>query len=292
MQILFHLGAHCTDEGLLIRSILRNRAALAREGIVVPGPGRYRELLGDVSTTLRGEAADADTEAMLLDAIRDDETAERIVLSNEHFICRDSVVLSRDGLYSKIGKAQWLAACFPSHKAEFALAVRNPATLLPDLVARYAKTPEAKKDALAGVPIGHLNWSDVVIRLRDAVPGARIVVWCHEDTPFLWSEIMRELTQHDPFTRLDGALDMAERIITDEGMRRLDEFLRTRSDLTETRRRAAIAAFLEAHAVPDEVETEADIPGWTDDTLDDLTELYEEDVARLAGLDGIRFIEP
>ena len=103
---------------------------------------------------------------------------------------------------------------------------------------------------------------------------------------------MRELTQHDPFTRLDGALDMAERIITDEGMRRLDEFLRTRSDLTETRRRAAIAAFLEAHAVPDEVETEADIPGWTEDTLDDLTELYEEDVARLAGLDGIRFIEP
>ncbi len=292
MQILFHLGAHCTDEGLLIRSILRNRAALAREGISVPGPGRYRELLGEVSTTLRGEDADDETEAMLLDAIRDDESADRVILSNEHFVCRDSVVLSSEGLYSKIGKAQWLSACFPGHSAEFALAVRNPATFLPDLVARYATTPEAKKDALTGVPLGHLSWTDVVRRLRDAVSGARIVVWCHEDTPFLWSEIMRELTQHDPFTRLEGALDVAERIISDEGMRRLTEFLTTRSDLTETRRRAAISAFLEAHAVPDEIETEVDLPGWTEDTLDDLTELYEEDVARLASLDGICFIEP
>ena len=32
MEILFHLGAHCTDGGLLIKSILRNRATLSREG--------------------------------------------------------------------------------------------------------------------------------------------------------------------------------------------------------------------------------------------------------------------
>ena len=38
MQIVFHLGAHCTDDGLLIRSILKNRAKLAAEGIGVPGP--------------------------------------------------------------------------------------------------------------------------------------------------------------------------------------------------------------------------------------------------------------
>ena len=78
MNILFHLGAHCTDDGLLIRSILRNRAALSQEGILVPGPSRYRELLGDVSTSLRGEIASEDSEAMLVEAIRDDDSAERL----------------------------------------------------------------------------------------------------------------------------------------------------------------------------------------------------------------------
>ena len=81
MEIIFHLGAHCTDDGLLIRSILKNRARLAEEGIGVPGPSRYRELLGEASTVLRGDPADEETEDGLLEAIRDDETADRVVLS-------------------------------------------------------------------------------------------------------------------------------------------------------------------------------------------------------------------
>ena len=89
MQILFHIGAHATDQGLLIRSILRNRGDLSKEGIVVPGPSRYRELIGNVSTTLRGEPASRDTEELILEAIGDDDHAERIDLSNEHFLCRD-----------------------------------------------------------------------------------------------------------------------------------------------------------------------------------------------------------
>ena len=101
MQIVFHLGAHCTDGGLLIRSILRNRAALADEGVLVPGPSRYRELLGDISTTLRGDVADDETEAMVLEAICDDNTADRIVLSNENFLCRAHVALDRERLYPK-----------------------------------------------------------------------------------------------------------------------------------------------------------------------------------------------
>ncbi|MXQ06776.1 hypothetical protein GQ651_02840 [Alphaproteobacteria bacterium GH1-50] len=291
MQILFHLGAHCTDDGLLIRSILRNRARLAEEGIVVPGPGRYRELIGDVSTKLRGAPASAETETLLIETIRDDESADRIVLSSENFLCRDKVALGPDGLYPKADKAAWLRACFPSHEVGFALAVRNPATFIPDLVARHAETPEARGAALAGVALEQLLWSDVVARIAGAVPGAPITVWCHEDTPFLWSEIMRDLTQHDPFTALDGALDMAERIITPDGLSRLSEFLSTRADLTENRRRTAIAAFLEAHAVSEAVETVIDIPGWTEETVADLTELYEMDVARIRTIPGVTFLE-
>ena len=285
MQILFHLGAHCTDNGLLIRSILRNRATLAREGIGVPGPGRYRELLGDVSTTLRGAAADEDTEAMLIEAIRDDDTAERIILSNDNFLCRPDKAIAPDMLYPKAEKSAWLRQCLPSHEIEFAIALKNPATFLPELC-------RATDISLEGVSLGGLMWSDVVATIAEANPGRRLVVWCHEDTPFIWSEIMREITAHDPYTQLDGAFDMFETIISPEGMTRLTEFLDARNVTSEVKRRRAMSAFLEAHALRDAIEAEIDIPGWTDDTVAALTDLYEEDVAEITRMDGVTFIAP
>ena len=45
MRIVFHLGAHCTDDERLIRCLLKNRGLLAAQGIIVPGPAHYRSLI-------------------------------------------------------------------------------------------------------------------------------------------------------------------------------------------------------------------------------------------------------
>ena len=288
MEILFHLGAHCTDNGLLIRSILRNRAKLAAEGISVPGPSRYRELLGDVSTTLRGAPADADTEAMILEAICDDDTAARVVLSSDNFLCRPDVVLALDGLYPKAQKSAWLRQCLPSHKAEFAIAVRNPATFIPEVL----ETVGNGYDALEGVALGDLLWSEAIADISVANPDARIIAWCQEDTPFIWSEIMREVTGHDPFTELEGEFDMLDTIISSEGMTRLIEFLDARQVTGQSKRRRAVSAFLDVHAIDAAVETEIDIPGWTSETIEMLSEQYEDDVARISRMSGVTFISP
>lgn len=292
MQILFHLGAHCTDGGLLIRSILRNREVLAREGIGVPGPGRYRELLRDVTTALRGEPASNSSEAMLLEAIRDDDTAERIVLSNENFLCRDAVVLADGMLYPKAHKSAWLRQCFPNHQVEFGVAMRNPATFVPDILRRVDPDGANHGDLLATVSLSRLLWSDVIARIAEHNPGARILAWCHEDTPFTWIEIIRELTASDPYTTLDGEFDMLEQIISPDGMARLKSFLTSRDVSSPTRRRAAIGAFLEAYAIEDAIEEEIDVPGWTDETIEDLTALYDEDVALIARMPGVEVIQP
>ena len=67
MRIVYHLGVHCTDEDRLVRCLLKNRATLAEEGIAVPSPTRYRKLLRDAATQLRGAPASDDTAAMILD---------------------------------------------------------------------------------------------------------------------------------------------------------------------------------------------------------------------------------
>ena len=288
MEIIFHLGAHCTDDGLLIRSILKNRARLAEEGIGVPGPSRYRELLGEASTALRGGAADEDTEASIIEAICDDETAERIVLSSDNFLCRADVVLAEDGLYPKAGKSSWLRQCLPSHQAGFAMGLRNPATFVPELLRLTGQGEEALDD----VTITDLLWSDVLADIAVANPGARIIAWCHEDTPFVWSEIIREITGHDPFTEIDGEFDMLDRIMSDEGMTRLIDFLDARQVTSQSKRRKAVAAFLEAHAIEEAVEAEIDLPGWTDETIDMLTQLYEDDVERIAAMPEVTLITP
>ena len=54
MRIVYHLGAHCTDDERLLRCLLKNRGALAEQGIVVPSPTRYRTLLRDTAVHLQG----------------------------------------------------------------------------------------------------------------------------------------------------------------------------------------------------------------------------------------------
>lgn len=290
MEILFHLGAHCTDDGLLIRSILRNRAQLASDGIIVPGPGRYRELLGSVSTTLRGDTATEDTEAMLIEAISDDDTAARIVLSNESFICRDKVAIGADGLYPKAEKSAWLRRCFPSHDVHFALGLRNPATFVPALLSTLS---DQDRDAcLDLLDLDQLSWADVIAEILEANPNATLTLWAHEDTPFIWSEIMREVTGHDTYTTLDGAHDMLAQILSTKGMTRLQTFLDNHSDITEARRRKTIAAFLEAYALPDEIEEEIDLPGWTLDTIADLTAAYYDEIERIKAMPRVIWLEP
>ena len=288
MQIVFHLGAHCTDDGLLIRSILRNRARLAKEGIIVPGPARYRELLGETSTRLRGDKADTETEALIMDTICDDDTAERVVLSSDNFLCRAKKAIDADGLYPKAEKSAWLSACLPSHTAVFALGIRNPASFLPELAKQFPAGTSLPDPLLPDT----LLWSDVIADIAAANPGNDILVWCHEDTPFIWSEIMAEITGHDPFTELEGEFDMLDRIMTDDGMERLREFLESRGVSDQFKRRRAVSAFLEAHAIEDEIEAEIDLPGWTDETVQELTELYEEDVTRIAALPNVTFVTP
>lgn len=292
MNIVFHLGLHCTDGGLLIRSLLQNRQTLSRVGVSVPGPMVYRELLGDLSTRLRGDMASPAEEAELVGSISPDTSYERVVLSNENFLCRSAVAVGPDCLYPKAAKSAWLRGCFPSHQVEFAFALRNPAGFLPDLLAGKAGAPPTDTVLADGLWFDDLRWSDVVRRIVQANHDSPVTVWCHEDTPFIWADIQRTLTGVDAAQSLEGELDMAETIMTAEGFSRLREFLTNRDVSNPTKRRRAIAAFLEAHVMREAIEDEIDLPGWTDETVAALTDLYEEDLDRIAGMPGVTLLTP
>ncbi|MCV2881380.1 hypothetical protein [Actibacterium sp. XHP0104] len=291
MQVVYHLGAHFTDEDRLLKCLLKNRDTLAHQGIVVPGPGRYRALLREARNKLRGQPAPLALQEEMLDRILDDTDAGRVVFSNQTFLCIPPRVLRGGRLYADAGqKALALAQLFPQAQIEFFLAVRNPATFVPTVFHNSGET--SLETFMDGADPRELRWSEVVRDLREANPEAEITVWSNEDTPLIWGQLLADLAGHEPQTMLDGIDDFVASLMAPEGFKRMQAYLAGHPPENEIQRRRVIAAFLDKYALTDEIEMELDMPGWTEDLVEDITELYEEDLFEIERMPGVTFITP
>mgnify|MGYP003978380441 len=45
MQIVYHIGAHCTDQDALHASLVKNKAALVQNQVALPHPRKYRNVI-------------------------------------------------------------------------------------------------------------------------------------------------------------------------------------------------------------------------------------------------------
>ena len=137
MQIAFHIGANCTDEDRLLKSILRNTDALLQEGISVPGPSRYRRLLRETTQSLGTEQTAPDTRDILIDAIVEDDNIKRIVLSNDNFISIPKRIFDHGVFYPQAEtKVRGLHRLFPDDDIAMYLGIRNPVTFLIETIQR------------------------------------------------------------------------------------------------------------------------------------------------------------
>ena len=53
-----------------------------------------------------------------------------------------------------------------------------------------------------------------------------------------------------------------------------------------------IAAFLDKFALDEEIEEELDMPGWTEELVAELTEVYDEDVLAIQRIPGVTVLTP
>jgi hypothetical protein len=290
MRIVYHLGAHCTDEDRLVRCLLKNRGILAEQGIIVPSPTRYRKLLRDTAVQLRGATASQDTEAMILDQIMDEAVADRLILSWASFMSFPVYAL-RGALYRDGGeRMRDFTRIFPDIEAEFHLAIRNPATFLPELRAKAGA--KGHEDILADFDPHGLRWSEAIRQLLDANPQVPLTVWCDEDTPLIWPEVLHAVSGHAPGTKLADVDDILASVMTEAGLARYQTYCRDHPPQSVSQRRRIVTAFLEKFGRGDQLDYEIDLPGWTDILVRELTEAYLADVERIARMPGVSFIEP
>lgn len=290
MRIVYHLGAHCTDDERLIRCLWKNRETLAQQGIIVPAPTRYRNLLRDTAVTLKGRAASRDTQAVVLDEIMEEERADRLILSWDNFLSYPQWVIRGRALYPAAAeRIRAFTQIFPEIESEFHLAIRNPASFLPVL---YNRTRGKNFDEfMGGADPRALSWLKLVQEVRAHNPDSSLTIWCDEDTPLIWPEVLRAVSGHAIGTVLTETDDLLAEIMSPEGMDRMRAYLAANPPASILQRRRIVSAFLDKFALPDQVDLELDLPGWDEAMVEDITGQYRRDIAQIRALPGVTFIE-
>ncbi|MCC5975785.1 MAG: hypothetical protein JJT81_17290 [Rubellimicrobium sp.] len=295
MQIVFHIGANCTDGDILLRSLMKDVDRLGRDGVVVPGPGRYRKMIRETIQSLGPGADQPDpaTRDVLLETILDGQEPRRMVMSNQAFLALPQRVFDGRQFYGLARhKVAALETIFAEDELELFVALRNPATFIPAVWAQA--TEESFDSFMGGFDPLDLRWSDLVARLRNAAPQARLTVWCNEDSLLIWNTLLHRLAGSPPGTAtaepLGGAWDMLATTMTPDGLARLLSYIKTHPGQSEAQVRLVIGAFLDKYAIQGEIEQEVDLPGWDMPLIEELTRRYEADVALIAAMEGVDFI--
>ncbi|MDU8929111.1 hypothetical protein RXV86_17085 [Alisedimentitalea sp. MJ-SS2] len=291
MQLVFHVGLHRTDEDRILKCLLKNRGDFADEGTLVPPPGRYRKLIGETVAALSKAQPAPDAREILLDTILEGEAADRLLLSNQNFFSFPKFAASNGVFYHKaVTRVGQLKQLFAGDQIELFFALRDPASFLPAL---FEKAPvDDFVEMTSGVDPRDLRWSELVARLREAHPDVPLTIWCNEDSPLIWAQIIREMAGIEPGRKIQGGFDLLAEIMTREGMKRFRAYLKDRPVMTEIQKRRVMVAFLDKFAREDMIEEELDLPGWTEELVDELSEIYEEDIYEIARMPGVNFIQP
>lgn len=291
MQVIFQTGAHSTEHERLLKCLLANKENFSAHGVAVPGPGRYRPLLRDTLEAMTRADPAPDARDVLVDTILDNEKADRVILLNTHFLGTQRDAIGDNRFYplaeQKIGQLRQL---FEFDQVEVFMAVRNPAAFVPSVLTSAPK-PRAQAIMNSLDPTA-LQWSELVSRVRDSIPDVSLTLWCNEDAPLIWAQLLREIAGLEHGAQVEGEYSLLDEIMTPEGMKRFRAYLGQQPDMTEMHLRRIIAAFLDKFAKEDAVEEEIDLPGWTEDLVDELTDLYDEDVHAIQRIPGVQFIAP
>jgi len=291
MQMVFHMGVHSTDGDRMLKTLLNNRSALQKVGTEIVTPNSHRGMFDEALKSLNGGTATPEMEQIMLDAMLASDHTSRVVMSTPTFMGAPGRAVGRDGLYPQMGpRAAALARLFPSSQAEFFVALRNPATLLTDVLPQIAGSDYSQM--MHGHHPTSLRWRDAIQNLARVAQGRRMVIWCHEDVPLIWPEIVRlagGLPLDVPLS--DGLLYMHE-ILGDEGIAQLRDAMGDRDQVSVSQRRAIYAGVLEKHARPGTLDQDITLPGWTQEIVDQVTENYRADIGEIAVLPGVEFVLP
>ena len=196
LKIVLHLGAHKTASTHLQIALGRARTALTARGVAMFLPGDLRRDGLRLTGCLSAQHADGAHAKMIRNAFAESARGARVLLISEENIvgtAHDPAMIDRAQFYPHAqARLARLAALLPQGQVTLALAMRDPAGFL---VSAYSQRLLSGRVApfdgfCGGLDPALLSWRDLVTRLRGAVPGAEMLLWCYEDYPAIAGPVL------------------------------------------------------------------------------------------------------
>lgn len=291
MQIILYSGAHQTSEYRLTKCLLRNADLFRSRGVAVPGPGKYRDLLSSSCRALGDGYPSPGARDVLIDVILDDEACDRMILSQPGLFSAANYAVQDGKIYQHAGlRVAQMQRLFEHDQIELFMGIRNPATFLPAILGQAPENLVRK--TLAATDPMQLRWSDTISDIREMAPQVPITLWCYEDAPLIWAQIIREIAGLEHGEKISGGFDLLSAIMSNDGMKRFRAYLHEHQGMTEMQKRRVIAAFLDKFGLDEVLDEELNLPGWTEDLVDAMTDHYDEDVYTMQRMPGVTFIDP
>lgn len=289
IEIAFHIGAPYTDHDQLTWSLRKDTKLLTENGVLLRRPKQYRRLLRDRLADVKRRPTTFESQQKLLASIIKNQQVKRLILSNGNFLGAPSWMLNGGKFYQNAGaNTSTLRGLFAANPCRFFLGIRNPASLISS--AFDGQNSRSFAEFRSNIPYEDIRWSDVVESVRRANPGCPITVWCHEDTPLIWSTVLQRITAFDQEFKFAGELDIIMKIISFDGSLRLRKYLETRPNLNRAQREQVCAIFLEKFVLEHEVEEAIDLPGWSHALVHTMTSIYEDDIQKIMHMSNVDFI--
>ena len=205
-----------------------------------------------------------------------EEDADRLILSNAYFFGAPRATIHGWLLHPFAAeRTAQIRKLFPDDEIEIFMALRYHVPLLP---AMFEHSPKPSMTSYLGVDEPcDICWFDTIHAIRNAVPHLTITVWCNEDTPLLWLQIIHELAGLELGREIFDEFDLLNKNMSKEAMQRFAAYLKSHPVMTKIQKRHVIFALLNEFALAQKIEENLTLAGWTKDLMNDMTDVCEED---------------
>jgi hypothetical protein len=102
--------------------------------------------------------------------------------------------------------------------------------------------------------------------------------------------VLQAVSGHDDTAMLEDTDELLAGIMSPDGLARMRNYISTHPPQSMLQRRRIVSAFLDKFALPDRIEMQFDMPGWTEEMVQAMSAGYLDDIERIRAMPGVTFI--
>ncbi len=280
IHVHFAIPFYAGDQ--LVRSLIEISASLRKTGVSVPDPKKYRDIFG---RKIRGEEGGAfmPLEIERMSEILD-ETADLIILSFNDLMAPPANIFDGGVIYGEAHhRIEYLRNLFPNREMTLFFSAANPGSVMAAMLNSGAMNADRAQKMSQVRPL----WCELTELIDTYHPDLPVILWANEDTPVTWPAVLREILGLEEGTAVPGGLHMAGALLDGKARAALASEIKTAAPKSEWALMNILDGFLSKNVDRERTEFEVDHPGWDQETLDDFTLLYEQDMDACLDLEQV-----